>query len=1697
MRQIWILPASPSTAQTQVTAQPLPTSPSGSADTQVMGLRASHPPRQRRHPGDGTAPPSITLHGKQTPRHPGDRTAPPSITLHGSADTQVLQQDIYVDAGVSVQDVVDGTLIPEVVGLDSVDTSEPTVEGHPFIITYSATDSSGNLAAVERRVEVTPLCAIPSFLCHDLSDDLGEAVCATCVALEENPPPSNSSAALANSTEGFSCICLSPVVLGEEVEEELTSTYIPVNDTLAPIMQLRGDGQLAVTTAGQLVMIHTILVGDQFSDPGVDAEDEVDGNITSRVTSFGASAINTSIPTAEDAPYIITYYVQDAAGNDAPELRRRVYVANPCTAPETPCEDGTCSEAGLCLAFLQEEEDGEEGNTAPLITLVGPAALRVYKDAGYGRCPDQAPLDATCDRGASAVDDEDGVLDQEVLACSPDGVSYKFVKKGVEACEVDTTRPGEYEVHFEVYDSLGARASISRHVTVLDECSVGEHLCANDPTVCSAAGICISDMEAPESPEMEDEAPVIWLVNNSVLPAFLDVRQGVAYMACAPSQVPKEGALCEAGAEAWDHENGNLTARVLSCPPQDCQDVGCPGHEFASKGVEGCIDTTGEVGTTLVLTFTVFDDAIPANVASINRTLTIVSPCPEGEELCADGACSTADCATREQLLQASTTLPDTSAPNITLLNPARLRVQYGVAETAPTLAVCGSYTEQDFCGGVAWDEVDGDVTASLSLRLLNSTSGIECGVEDLATALCFPAVYTYIYEAADEARNVATALIVVELVEQADVAVVVQLRAAGATLAGAEAEAETLRDETSAEAAAFREGVAEATNGALEAEDPEEGVEGGLPVMSRDVTITAVRVVEIEEDGSQGYLLLVNCTVAAVVADGVGDTSPDASLRRRLMTGAPTQLPAIGPTEPPTQVQPGSPPPPPCPAGDADPVARRATAVADALSIAATPGQDGTEAALSGHLRVAAEKHDTTWLADATALGLEANGSTWRITAEVDEEAARAAELRAELAGLSSSAAATSAVLTEVEGLIREHAEGAHPDPQESMALDVWTPSFAIEVSNVESLMASTNQALEEPAAASAELLVAMNEAALADAETDAELQETLTANATVADEEAASEWCSQMRTDSIRFTFSVGLEAEVAPVSTNANMSSTDTNASSASPPPPLRSRRLLARASSSKSSSSTTSTTSEDTVTGDEVENDDSMSASYDAYLASLGITPTGRHFIGTAPHNQILTGMLVTQWRSDAAECTDRFAHLQICYTGPPNSAPFGTDPAFNLASSASPTTAATFVGAPSEGYPVLFKSHISGIRASLLLELLEGGQYLGEQTRQVQVQLVTYSATSGIFAYIQMNALREKGGYYRLETEVTGLSESWWLALERPSSAAVLVVWVAAVLVWFRRDLLHFFQFSRDATLVTALHLLLTSKAALTTWQVQAYLLPFAPPSSRFHHHPSSGNLGMLQAPRRCRCAGSKEMLQGDAPPRRCSSKEMLLRGDAPPRRCPSKEMPLQGDAPPRRCSSKEMLKEMPLKEMLLQGIQGDAPQERCSSEMLLKEDAPQGMLLQRCSSRRCSSRRCSSGDAPPGDAPPRNAPPGDALRRCSQGVLLRMLLRRCSSSDAPPRRMPLKESPPQGDAPPRRCSRRCPSEEMLLRGDAPPRRCSTKEMLLQGDAPPRRCSTKEMRLQGDAPPRRCSSKEPGIARTHAQERWLARLGGQG
>ncbi len=88
-------------------------------------------------------------------------------------------------------------------------------------------------------------------------------------------------------------------------------------DTTAPSIALAGSSTINLT------------VGDTFTDPGFRASDDVDGVITSSVTTSG------SVDTSTAGTYILSYNVSDAAGNAAPEIQRIVIVsaAADTTAP--------------------------------------------------------------------------------------------------------------------------------------------------------------------------------------------------------------------------------------------------------------------------------------------------------------------------------------------------------------------------------------------------------------------------------------------------------------------------------------------------------------------------------------------------------------------------------------------------------------------------------------------------------------------------------------------------------------------------------------------------------------------------------------------------------------------------------------------------------------------------------------------------------------------------------------------------------------------------------------------------------------------------------------------------------------------------------------------------------------------------------------------------------------------------------------------------------------------------------------------------------------------------------------------------------------------------------------------------------------------------------------------------------------------
>jgi hypothetical protein len=113
---------------------------------------------------------------------------------------------------------------------------------------------------------------------------------------------------------------VSAVAATEVVVEE----FLPVADTVKPVLVVLGTGQLVRTASGIAVMVHTILVGTgQWRDAGALAWDNVDGNLTNSISASGLGAVDTSKALGAEVPYVITYSVR-LSRRSTPGIRRRL-----------------------------------------------------------------------------------------------------------------------------------------------------------------------------------------------------------------------------------------------------------------------------------------------------------------------------------------------------------------------------------------------------------------------------------------------------------------------------------------------------------------------------------------------------------------------------------------------------------------------------------------------------------------------------------------------------------------------------------------------------------------------------------------------------------------------------------------------------------------------------------------------------------------------------------------------------------------------------------------------------------------------------------------------------------------------------------------------------------------------------------------------------------------------------------------------------------------------------------------------------------------------------------------------------------------------------------------------------------------------------------------------------------------------------
>uniref|UniRef100_A0A7S3VQ04 Polycystin cation channel PKD1/PKD2 domain-containing protein n=1 Tax=Dunaliella tertiolecta TaxID=3047 RepID=A0A7S3VQ04_DUNTE len=426
--------------------------------------------------------------------------------------------------------------------------------------------------------------------------------------------------------------------------------------------------------------------GTTWTDPGCTASDAVDGDISDRVvsqlvqvsgqlmsqTGRGArmQVPDAHRPTAPDAPWLVRYMVQDAAGNAARARLREVHIT--CPEGEKVCEedvDGStkrsCSVEGVCLddALPEFGSGNNKERTRPSLSLLGSMQVKVPVNGKYERCAIDSTV-SPCDRGVKAEDTVEGNIQSAVtFSCSfkpvgrteevsspPNSLLYTISQ--LSACGFSTSAPGTWTITYQVSNDVGMSSeprAVSRTVSVTQVCLPGEiscenGSCADDLNSCTLNGGGDASIDGSTKPQIS-----LQRVQGTLSPSdIVSVKKGTPYEACtsSPSSLPSTE-VCEPGATALDAAEGDISRLVLSCPGsciEGTQPSCSPGHLYISKGIQGCeIDTlNAEVGTLYELSFAVISPS-SGLVAQTFRLIQVVSPCPAGQNSCS-GTCVEVSC---------------------------------------------------------------------------------------------------------------------------------------------------------------------------------------------------------------------------------------------------------------------------------------------------------------------------------------------------------------------------------------------------------------------------------------------------------------------------------------------------------------------------------------------------------------------------------------------------------------------------------------------------------------------------------------------------------------------------------------------------------------------------------------------------------------------------------------------------------------------------------------------------------------------------------------------------------------------------------------------------------------------------------------------------------------------------------------------
>lgn len=231
-------------------------------------------------------------------------------------------------------------------------------------------------------------------------------------------------------------------VIAKKIETEKYDAYIKCGDLYTTSGYVSNDSKEAkkttttkkdtekpvITIIGESAI--TINQGSEYKDNGAKANDNIDGDLTSKIKTTSTVDVKNS------GTYVVTYTVSDKAGNKAEASRKVIVVATPTTTVRTTTKSSsnvkTTTRARVTVTTTQRV------TTPPTITLRGSTVVEINAGTQY------------TDPGYSATDAKGTDITARVTVSG----------------NINTNVAGTYTLRYSVTDSYGNSASKTRTIRV-------------------------------------------------------------------------------------------------------------------------------------------------------------------------------------------------------------------------------------------------------------------------------------------------------------------------------------------------------------------------------------------------------------------------------------------------------------------------------------------------------------------------------------------------------------------------------------------------------------------------------------------------------------------------------------------------------------------------------------------------------------------------------------------------------------------------------------------------------------------------------------------------------------------------------------------------------------------------------------------------------------------------------------------------------------------------------------------------------------------------------------------------------------------------------------------------------------------------------------------------------------------------------